>query len=717
MRDHSTHKSAPSALFGKLFGRVGAHSAKRLDDMVLIRSSLLFDSDWYLQTYPDVAKSGFEPLEHYMDIGWREGRDPGPDFATSSYLRANADVARSGVNPLLHYVEFGRSEGRSTADHRPIPHEIDPRTFDFPDPAPVVSFPFPAEPLEPFLEASPPLTRLAEAAARFRVAMTWLSLLSGYETDVPIEELPVTAEQLADAWYVNSALFRTRWKANQYPFFVHAFQCDPTRAGAVVLVGEGLASGLLDQVDLRLANPFFPILFAFAPVGGAPRSMKILAFPSLCRGGAHYPELLAREDEAADPSAASDHFTRQLLHLLGTGSQRAVKQISVDLSGADGTGTLFQSDFQTWLERVARVGIFPAAKRYASTGERYIARLLGGNQHIEREEQVGTLTVGHDMIPTIAALTAAASKQGGGLASVALNGGPSDELVMAVTMPPEIATMIDRFVPPLQPQWPRKPSSGGSGPPTVIWARSKNRLSDAELMTPLSGVFIDSFLVGRQPITWLIDAADGNPELSQIIQMKLQHGAGDDAISFLGRVNRSSMLGARGAFEGPVQCFENLDEAIARSSTPLIGFVGRGVMLHDHRTAALFSCILQDEAVATASCAMIATERRAKDWHASIADAGLIACPTGETLAPAEAILVAAELWRSVYPIARPPKGLWAARTADIPSWIGNKAAARIRGMHFCTSMVTASIIGTPSGAPFVPPVSSRGITARLLYA
>jgi len=37
-----------------------------------------FDSSWYALNYPDVAQSGVEPWIHYLDIGAREGRRPGP---------------------------------------------------------------------------------------------------------------------------------------------------------------------------------------------------------------------------------------------------------------------------------------------------------------------------------------------------------------------------------------------------------------------------------------------------------------------------------------------------------------------------------------------------------------------------------------------------------------------------------------------------------------
>jgi len=85
----------------------------------------LFDGEWYLKTYADVAQSGVDPLSHYMSVGATEGRDPGPNFSTRVYNAINPDVAKSGINPLLHYVKFGRTEGRKislpeSADHYAI---------------------------------------------------------------------------------------------------------------------------------------------------------------------------------------------------------------------------------------------------------------------------------------------------------------------------------------------------------------------------------------------------------------------------------------------------------------------------------------------------------------------------------------------------------------------------------------------------------------------
>jgi GT2 family glycosyltransferase/glycosyltransferase involved in cell wall biosynthesis len=77
-----------------------------------IGSSPLFDAGWYVRKNADVAREGMDPLIHYVDHGWREGRDPGPEFQTSYYLASHSDVSGAGINPLLHYLRHGRAEGR-----------------------------------------------------------------------------------------------------------------------------------------------------------------------------------------------------------------------------------------------------------------------------------------------------------------------------------------------------------------------------------------------------------------------------------------------------------------------------------------------------------------------------------------------------------------------------------------------------------------------------
>jgi GT2 family glycosyltransferase/glycosyltransferase involved in cell wall biosynthesis len=71
-----------------------------------------FDEQQYLRDNPDVRAAHIPPLRHYIDYGWREGRNPNGFFWTSYYLSKYEDVRASSVNPFFHYIEFGRKEGR-----------------------------------------------------------------------------------------------------------------------------------------------------------------------------------------------------------------------------------------------------------------------------------------------------------------------------------------------------------------------------------------------------------------------------------------------------------------------------------------------------------------------------------------------------------------------------------------------------------------------------
>lgn len=71
-----------------------------------------FDPHYYLTINEDVAHAGVDPLTHFIEFGWREGRDPNAYFSTKSYLEENLDIEQAGINPFYHYVIAGRSEGR-----------------------------------------------------------------------------------------------------------------------------------------------------------------------------------------------------------------------------------------------------------------------------------------------------------------------------------------------------------------------------------------------------------------------------------------------------------------------------------------------------------------------------------------------------------------------------------------------------------------------------
>lgn len=75
--------------------------------------SRFFNKSFYLLKYPDVRKSDIDPIWHYVKYGWKESRDPSPNFSTNFYLVRNTDVEREKVNPLVHYIKHGQYENRA----------------------------------------------------------------------------------------------------------------------------------------------------------------------------------------------------------------------------------------------------------------------------------------------------------------------------------------------------------------------------------------------------------------------------------------------------------------------------------------------------------------------------------------------------------------------------------------------------------------------------
>jgi GT2 family glycosyltransferase/glycosyltransferase involved in cell wall biosynthesis len=82
-------------------------------DYEAIWQSGLFDGDYYVQHNADVGTLRDDPLKHYLDLGWREGRNPNRLFNTQWYLETYPDVAETGLNPLVHYLRFGGFMGRN----------------------------------------------------------------------------------------------------------------------------------------------------------------------------------------------------------------------------------------------------------------------------------------------------------------------------------------------------------------------------------------------------------------------------------------------------------------------------------------------------------------------------------------------------------------------------------------------------------------------------
>jgi GT2 family glycosyltransferase/glycosyltransferase involved in cell wall biosynthesis len=102
-------------MLGLLLRRVGARGVQQRLMRRLVRRTGMFDAEWYLQQYPDVAASGMKPLKHFVWFGDVEGRSPRRLFEPSHYRAHVSPRCPKLVNSLLHYAWVGRYVGASTS--------------------------------------------------------------------------------------------------------------------------------------------------------------------------------------------------------------------------------------------------------------------------------------------------------------------------------------------------------------------------------------------------------------------------------------------------------------------------------------------------------------------------------------------------------------------------------------------------------------------------
>jgi chromosome segregation ATPase len=108
-RSASWRLTSPLRVFTTSASRKGS---PRHVNRKLVEESRLFDPKWYRENYPDVAEYSGDLLDHYLHVGWKEGKDPGPGFSGFSYLREHPDAAGSEQDPLTHFLQ---SAGRRSA--------------------------------------------------------------------------------------------------------------------------------------------------------------------------------------------------------------------------------------------------------------------------------------------------------------------------------------------------------------------------------------------------------------------------------------------------------------------------------------------------------------------------------------------------------------------------------------------------------------------------
>ncbi|MEL7301285.1 MAG: glycosyltransferase family A protein [Pseudomonadota bacterium] len=201
-----------------------------------IRKTGQVHSQWYLDAYPDVARLGMEPAEHYLKYGAAMGRNPGKNFDTRFYLERYPDVAETGMNPLLHYARFGEREGR---DCKGSDLEKDMARLNH--------YLWGGGPAERLVASIEEIADNPEAPAKVRLtAARKLAIWHAFQGDLPaalsrIAALPdITPEQVNEKSYLVTRAF------------LHLSDNDQIAARAALLQFLGTAAGQ-DDADALLA--------------------------------------------------------------------------------------------------------------------------------------------------------------------------------------------------------------------------------------------------------------------------------------------------------------------------------------------------------------------------------------------------------------------------------------------------------------------------------
>lgn len=91
-----------------------------LDFDLSFRLKNIIDVDWYLTQNSDVAKSGIDPIQHWMQFGYKENRAPNHFFDPVYYKESFPDYLELEISCIEHYLMFGFKLGKQPSEYFPL---------------------------------------------------------------------------------------------------------------------------------------------------------------------------------------------------------------------------------------------------------------------------------------------------------------------------------------------------------------------------------------------------------------------------------------------------------------------------------------------------------------------------------------------------------------------------------------------------------------------
>lgn len=467
------------------------------------------------------------------------------------------------------------------------------------------------------------------------------------EEDIAL--LDFTVEGLEPTfWYADSRDLNLRldgdFSGSDALRVIRGYQFAAHESSRLVLVGEAPLQGPAPQfAALALINPYAPILLVISNGDGRAKDVSLIPFPSLCPGGIHEGELGRATAIGGEMDVLRRHSRELALEFLGRrvdSEQEKRSRLLVDTTDALGSEILVSPDFQEWIAAAFKLRLeYWGPSRSADAGvAAYWDELLGCPPGVAPAREAapvgGALVCPAAAYPTIRTLIACAVSDGlvAGTPVDSLGGSaPWDQVTIrypelmgapewrmfatrsrhpfvtgfgssATGAEPASASPIPEviaeagfaegqpgeFIAPIAPDapWPQHLSAG---------RRVRAVLTSTACEANVLPALLESLALQRDVIldgvTVAAPAEEVSPDARQILERYL--GNSWAVISATGAADQDAWLDC--AFTGL--------EKSGFAENVLV--VGRPVTLHDPRTLAVLSGVLELGQVATASCVLI----------------------------------------------------------------------------------------------------------------
>ncbi|MBN8291130.1 hypothetical protein JI664_04045 [Rhodobacter sp. NTK016B] len=381
-----------------------------------------FDPEWYLATYPDVALTGMDPVEHYQRFGRMLGRQPSADAPRSRPVLPHLQPDTATAKPVTPATASAAPELAIPRPSRPGPIIDRPAGFN-------AAASIPGTLLSNVTERTKPLTlaHLADtpqAESATPAALNTYAKLFGLPAPAKssarasgnltgFEPFQTGALRIESLWYETTGTLRLRIAGGEdsAAWVLSAFQAVPDSPDVLHPAGESLVLPAEGPAlwDIALVHPMMPVLVQATGPDGMVQATALLAFPSLLPGGLHGAEgkALQRTSNPMDSLwSLTEMLVREKLGKTGANAP-SLAGIRVSLRGATGAEPIFAAPTLDWLDTLFGLSVTPIddAEDALTQGEAALRDLLGERAPARPQGDAGLiLTLPGDGLPTLSAL-------------------------------------------------------------------------------------------------------------------------------------------------------------------------------------------------------------------------------------------------------------------------------------------------------------------------